>query len=137
MISFLPLNKLCFYIHHPSVLSPLRPKHQPANLPDGGQKKPPLQLEGTSSTNTSNKHIDIHFTSPHPCEMKTSWLPTLPEEETTDIKTPDPVPTFREEADGKDDTAEVNIQNADVHLNSDMLFKSQTKKHRQTHTTET
>ncbi|XP_040006422.1 EH domain-binding protein 1 isoform X5 [Xiphias gladius] len=82
------------------------PKHQPANLPDGGQKKPPLQLEGTSSTNTSNKHIDIHFTSPHPCEMKTSWLPTLPEEETTDIKTPDPVPTFREEADGKDDTAE-------------------------------
>ncbi|XP_040006423.1 EH domain-binding protein 1 isoform X6 [Xiphias gladius] len=83
-----------------------RPKHQPANLPDGGQKKPPLQLEGTSSTNTSNKHIDIHFTSPHPCEMKTSWLPTLPEEETTDIKTPDPVPTFREEADGKDDTAE-------------------------------
>ncbi|XP_071316255.1 EH domain-binding protein 1-like protein 1 isoform X10 [Trachinotus anak] len=65
-------------------------KHPPADLPDGGEKK----------------HTDTHITPPHHCEMKTSWLPTLPEEETTDIKTPEPVPTVREEADGKDDIAE-------------------------------
>ncbi|XP_029374387.1 EH domain-binding protein 1-like protein 1 isoform X2 [Echeneis naucrates] len=58
-------------------------KHPPADLPDG---------------------VDI--TPAHHCEVKTSWLPTLPEEETTDIKTPDPVQTVREEADGKDNTAE-------------------------------
>uniref|UniRef100_A0A3B4VCR2 EH domain binding protein 1-like 1b n=1 Tax=Seriola dumerili TaxID=41447 RepID=A0A3B4VCR2_SERDU len=65
-------------------------KHPPADLPDGPEKK----------------HTDIHITPPHHCELKTSWLPTLPEEETSDVTTPDPVPTVREEADGKDDTAE-------------------------------
>lgn len=43
--------------------------------------------------------------------MQTSRLPTLPEEETSDLKAPDPVPMVREEADGKDDAAEVNIHN--------------------------
>ncbi|XP_022594674.1 EH domain-binding protein 1-like protein 1 isoform X3 [Seriola dumerili] len=68
----------------------IRLKHPPADLPDGPEKK----------------HTDIHITPPHHCELKTSWLPTLPEEETSDVTTPDPVPTVREEADGKDDTAE-------------------------------
>ncbi|XP_034462128.1 EH domain-binding protein 1-like isoform X9 [Hippoglossus hippoglossus] len=49
---------------------------------------------------------DKHIPPPHYCEMKTSWLPTLLEEETADIKTPDPVSIVREEADGKDDSAE-------------------------------
>ncbi|XP_045896720.1 EH domain-binding protein 1-like isoform X2 [Micropterus dolomieu] len=81
-------------------------KGQPADLPDGGGKKPSSQLEGTPSPNTNDKHTDIHIASPHHCEMKTSRLPTLPEEETSDFKSPDPIPAVREEADGKDDAAE-------------------------------
>uniref|UniRef100_A0A3P8TK68 EH domain binding protein 1 like 1 n=1 Tax=Amphiprion percula TaxID=161767 RepID=A0A3P8TK68_AMPPE len=65
-------------------------KHRPADVPDGGQKKPTA----------------THITSLHHCEIKTSRLPTLPEEETSNLKTPEPVPVVREEADGKDDTAE-------------------------------
>ncbi|XP_038565602.1 EH domain-binding protein 1-like protein 1 isoform X8 [Micropterus salmoides] len=84
----------------------IRLKGQPADLPDGGGKKPSLQLEGTPSPNTNDKHTDIHIASPHHCEMKTSRLPTLPEEETSDFKSPDPIPAVREEADGKDDAAE-------------------------------
>ncbi|XP_062261557.1 EH domain-binding protein 1-like protein 1 isoform X9 [Platichthys flesus] len=53
----------------------------------------------TSSTDTHNPPA-------HYSEMQTSWLPTLLEEETADIKTPDPVSTVRQEADGKDDSAE-------------------------------
>lgn len=49
----------------------------------------------------------MHISSPQHCEVKTFRLPTLPEEETFDLKTTDPVPVVREEADGKDDTAEV------------------------------
>ncbi|XP_044077811.1 serine-rich adhesin for platelets isoform X6 [Siniperca chuatsi] len=81
-------------------------KGQPADLPDGGGKKPPSQLGDTTSAHTSDKHSDIHTTPPQHCEMKTSRLPTLPEEETPDLKSPDPVPAVREEADGKDDAAE-------------------------------
>ncbi|KAM9728746.1 uncharacterized protein ACNS7B_016584 isoform 12-T12 [Menidia menidia] len=40
------------------------------------------------------------------CDIKTSRLPTLQEEETPDLKTPGPVQTGREKAEGKDDTAE-------------------------------
>ncbi|XP_054873479.1 microtubule-associated protein futsch isoform X20 [Amphiprion ocellaris] len=65
-------------------------KHRPADVPDGGQKKPTA----------------THITSLHHCEIKTSRLPTLPEEETSNLKTPEPVPVVREEADGKDDTTE-------------------------------
>lgn len=65
--------------------------------PDSGKKKP----------RSSDKHSDAHITPPHHCEMNTSRLPTLPEEETSDLKHPRPVPTVREEADGKDDAAEV------------------------------
>ncbi|XP_069395681.1 EH domain-binding protein 1-like protein 1 isoform X16 [Paralichthys olivaceus] len=66
-------------------------KHQEVDLPS--------ELRDTTST-------DTHTPPPHHCEMKTSWLPTLLEEESAEIKTPDPVPKVREEADGKDDSAE-------------------------------
>ncbi|XP_030602254.1 EH domain-binding protein 1-like protein 1 isoform X2 [Archocentrus centrarchus] len=68
----------------------IRPKHQRPDPPDGVVKKPP---ENSSSI-------------PHHCEIKSSRLPTLPEEETSDLRTPGPVTVVREEADGKDDTAE-------------------------------
>ncbi|XP_013764955.1 EH domain-binding protein 1-like protein 1 isoform X6 [Pundamilia nyererei] len=71
----------------------IRPKHQLADLPDDVVKKPPFQLEDSPST-------------VHHCEIISSRLPTLQEEETSDPRTPDPVTVVREEADGKDDTAE-------------------------------
>ncbi|XP_035522466.1 EH domain-binding protein 1-like protein 1 isoform X5 [Morone saxatilis] len=71
------------------------------DVPHGAEKKPQSQPKDTSSTNTSDKQT-LH----HHCEMNTSRLPTLAEEETSDLKTPDPVPMVREEADGKDDAAE-------------------------------
>ncbi|XP_028276501.1 EH domain-binding protein 1-like protein 1 isoform X7 [Parambassis ranga] len=73
---------------------PGRQKCQTADLPDGGVSSP------------DDTHTDIHISSPQHCEVKTFRLPTLPEEETFDLKTPDPVPVVREEADGKDNTAE-------------------------------
>ncbi|KAJ4930184.1 hypothetical protein JOQ06_019190 [Pogonophryne albipinna] len=66
-------------------------KGQQADLPDGGKKK-------TSS------HLDTHIAPAH--EMTSSRLPTLAEEETSDMKPPQPSPLVREEADGKDDVAE-------------------------------
>ncbi|KAF3841049.1 hypothetical protein F7725_006911 [Dissostichus mawsoni] len=66
-------------------------KGQQADLPDGGKKK-------TSS------HLDTHIAPAH--EMTSSRLPTLAEEETSDIKPPQSSPLVREEADGKDDAAE-------------------------------
>lgn len=42
--------------------------------------------------------------------MTTSRLPTLQEEETSNLKAPEPVRAVREEADGKDEAAEVNTQ---------------------------
>lgn len=69
------------------------PKHQLADLPDDVVKKPPFQLDDSPST-------------VHHCEITSSRLPTLQEEETSDPRTPDPVTVVREEADGKDDTAE-------------------------------
>ncbi|XP_075958721.1 EH domain-binding protein 1-like protein 1 isoform X14 [Anarhichas minor] len=78
-------------------------KGQSADLPDGGEKKSPSQLGDTSSRHTSDKRTDTNITPPHHCEMTTSRLPTLPEEETSDLK---PAPMVREEADGKDDAAE-------------------------------
>lgn len=88
------------------VPSPRRPKGQCADLPDGGQKKPPSQLVDASSGRTSD---DPAVTPPHHCEMTASRLPTLPEEETCDFKSPHPAAMIREEADGKDDAAEVNM----------------------------
>lgn len=108
MISFISSTEQLIF-STVDVLSSPRLKDQPADLPDGGEKK----------------HTDAHV-APHHCEMKTSRLPTLPEEETSDLKSPEPVPMVREEADGKDDAVEVSIHNTDVHINSDMLFKSQT-----------
>ncbi|XP_077961331.1 uncharacterized protein LOC120821745 isoform X17 [Gasterosteus aculeatus] len=79
------------------------PKGQCADIPDGGQKKPPSQLVDASSGRTSD---DPAVTPPHHCEMTASRLPTLPEEETCDFKSPHPAAMIREEADGKDDAAE-------------------------------
>ncbi|XP_008303891.1 EH domain-binding protein 1-like protein 1 isoform X5 [Stegastes partitus] len=76
-------------------------KYRVADVPDGGQKKPASLPE-----DTSDKRTNTHITSPHQCEITTFRLPTLPEEETSDLKTPEPVPVVREEADGKDDTTE-------------------------------
>ncbi|XP_026226489.1 EH domain-binding protein 1 isoform X6 [Anabas testudineus] len=61
-------------------------KDQPSDVPDGGGRKLNVAL--------------------YQCEINTSQLPTLPEEETSDSKTPDPVPKHREVGDGKDDKAE-------------------------------
>lgn len=134
-ISIVSLNKVCLPSHHFSivyVLSPLRLKGHATDLPDGGENKPASQLGDTSSTHTSEKSTDTHITPPHHCEITTSRLPTLPEEETTDLKPPHTAPMVREEADGKDNAAEVNIHNTDVNINSGMVFKSHTNKH--THT---
>ncbi|KAK2828170.1 hypothetical protein Q5P01_019204 [Channa striata] len=61
-------------------------KEQLADVPDGGEKTP--------------------TPAPHQREISTSRLSTLKEEDTSDVKTPDSVPMKREEADGKDETAE-------------------------------
>ncbi|XP_029303867.1 LOW QUALITY PROTEIN: actin cytoskeleton-regulatory complex protein PAN1 [Cottoperca gobio] len=61
-------------------------KGQQADIPDGGKK--------------------FGDTPPHQSEMTTSRLPTLPEEETSDLKSPHTAPMVREEADGKDDANE-------------------------------
>ncbi|XP_035864615.1 EH domain-binding protein 1 isoform X12 [Sander lucioperca] len=81
-------------------------KGHATDLPDGGENKPASQLGDTSSTHTSEKSTDTHITPPHHCEITTSRLPTLPEEETTDLKPPHTAPMVREEADGKDNAAE-------------------------------
>lgn len=73
-------------------MSPFRVKDRLADRPDGGEKKPTIAL--------------------HQCEVDTSRLPTLPEEETSDIKTP----TQRDVANDKGDRAEVHVQNADFDL---------------------
>ncbi|AWO99896.1 putative EH domain-binding protein 1-like [Scophthalmus maximus] len=87
--SFKSLEVRPFWVFFSYVMSPLRLQHKPADVPS--------QLGDTSSS---------HVAPPHHSEMKTPWLPTLLEEETTDVKTPHPVPTVRSEADGKDDSAE-------------------------------
>lgn len=51
---------------------------------------------------------------------KTSRLPTLPEEESSEPKAPEKVPVVREEADGKDEAAEVHTLNAQHTHNTHM-----------------
>ncbi|KAM7398246.1 hypothetical protein PAMA_006241 [Pampus argenteus] len=100
-------------------------KGKQTDLPGGEKKKAPSQPGETSSTHVSDKHTDTHIstksavevldssiTPPHHCDMKTSRLPTLLEEETSDIQTSVPVPMVREEADGKDDTAEALVNSS-------------------------
>ncbi|XP_044226209.1 calponin homology domain-containing protein DDB_G0272472 isoform X2 [Thunnus albacares] len=98
-------------------------KGKSTDLPDGGKKKPPSPHGETSSTHASDTdtHIstkpavdvpDSSIAPPHHCDMKTSRLPTLPEEETSDVKTPDAVPMVREEADGKDDATEALVNSS-------------------------
>ncbi len=78
------------------------------DVSDNGKKRPSSQAKDTTSTQHSAKHTNTYVTSPHQIDMKTSQLPTLLEEESADLKAPDPVPMVREEADGKDEAAEVN-----------------------------
>nr|XP_046267463.1 uncharacterized protein ehbp1l1b [Scatophagus argus] len=73
---------------------------------EGKENVPKVQPADTSSTHADDKHTDTHSTALHHCEMKTSRLPTLLEEETSDLRSPDSVPVVREEADGKDAAAE-------------------------------
>ncbi|XP_047234723.1 uncharacterized protein LOC124876195 isoform X6 [Girardinichthys multiradiatus] len=70
-----------------------------AGLPDGGPEKQSSQSKDTSSTFT--------IVSSHQCEIKNSRLPTLPEEESTELRTTDPVPVVTEEVDLKDDTEDL------------------------------
>lgn len=94
-IVIVPPTKVCLPAHlNYLFLFHLRRKGHQADLPDGGKKK-------TSS------HLDTHIAPAH--EMTSSRLPMLAEEETSDIKPPQPSPLVREEADGKDDVAEVKI----------------------------
>ncbi|XP_036974582.1 EH domain-binding protein 1-like protein 1 isoform X2 [Acanthopagrus latus] len=75
-------------------------------------KAGPARISGKKKPRSSDKHSDAYITPPHHCEMNTSRLPTLPEEETSDLKHPRPVPTVREEADGKDDAAEALVNSS-------------------------
>lgn len=75
-------------------------------------KAGPARIRGKKKPHSSDKHSDAHITPPHHCEMNTSRLPTLPEEETSDLKPQRPVPTVREEADGKDDGAEALVNSS-------------------------
>ncbi|MEQ2240026.1 hypothetical protein ILYODFUR_010658, partial [Ilyodon furcidens] len=68
-------------------------------LPDGGPEQQSSQSKDTSSTFT--------IVSSHQCEIKNSRLPTLPEEESTELRTTDPVPVVIEEVDLKDDTEDL------------------------------
>ncbi|KAM8900193.1 uncharacterized protein AB9W97_010253 isoform 3-T3 [Spinachia spinachia] len=81
-------------------------KGQCADLPDGGEKKPPSQLGDASSRRISDALTGADITPPHHSEMTASRLSALPEEETRDLPSPPPAAMIREEADGKDDAAE-------------------------------
>lgn len=65
-------------------------KHQAADIPRGPKE-------------TLSQHTVVCAQQ----EIKTSWLPVLVEEESPEVKAEDPA-LIREEADGKDDTTEVN-----------------------------
>lgn len=78
----------------------LRVKHQASDLPDGREENQPSHPKESLSRHTTVR--------PQPCEAKTAWLPTLVEEESPEVKADNPVVVIREEADGKDDTTEVN-----------------------------
>lgn len=71
---------------------PRRVKHQASDVLDGRKE-------------TLGQHTVVRAQQ----EVKTSWLPTLVEEESPEVKAEDPAAVIREEADGKDDTTEVNI----------------------------
>ncbi|XP_036974584.1 EH domain-binding protein 1-like protein 1 isoform X4 [Acanthopagrus latus] len=77
-----------------------------------GRNQDGVEGDGKKKPRSSDKHSDAYITPPHHCEMNTSRLPTLPEEETSDLKHPRPVPTVREEADGKDDAAEALVNSS-------------------------
>lgn len=84
-------------IHHlSSALLPSRSKHKTTDVPDGGPVKQSFHSKDTSSTHTIVSSLQ--------CEIKNSRLPTLPEEETPELRTTDPFEVVTEEVNGKDDT---------------------------------
>ncbi|XP_036974587.1 EH domain-binding protein 1-like protein 1 isoform X7 [Acanthopagrus latus] len=95
-------NQLWATVEETTAESSEAKQEEEGGVTGGGKKKP----------RSSDKHSDAYITPPHHCEMNTSRLPTLPEEETSDLKHPRPVPTVREEADGKDDAAEALVNSS-------------------------
>ncbi|PWA23056.1 hypothetical protein CCH79_00002407, partial [Gambusia affinis] len=72
-------------------------KHKTTDVPDGGPVKQSSHSKDTSSTIVSSLQ----------CEIKNSRLPTLPEEETPELRTTDPFAVVTEEVNGKDDTEDL------------------------------
>ncbi|XP_043996128.1 EH domain-binding protein 1 isoform X9 [Gambusia affinis] len=72
-------------------------KHKTTDVPDGGLVKQSSHSKDTSSTIVSSLQ----------CEIKNSRLPTLPEEETPELRTTDPFAVVTEEVNGKDDTEDL------------------------------
>ncbi|XP_037834921.1 EH domain-binding protein 1-like protein 1 isoform X17 [Kryptolebias marmoratus] len=73
-----------------------RVKRQASDLPDGREKN-----QASHPNETLDKTTVVQA---HHWENKTSWLPTLVEEESPEVN--EPVLVIREEANGKDDTTE-------------------------------
>ncbi|XP_032432359.1 EH domain-binding protein 1-like isoform X13 [Xiphophorus hellerii] len=76
-----------------------RSKHKTTDVPDGGPVKQSFHSKDTSSTHTIVSSLQ--------CEIKNSRLPTLPEEETPELRTTDPFEVVTEEVNGKDDTEDL------------------------------
>ncbi|XP_027887504.1 EH domain-binding protein 1-like isoform X13 [Xiphophorus couchianus] len=76
-----------------------RSKHKTTDVPDGGPVKQSFHSKDTSSTHTIVSSLQ--------CEIKNSRLPTLPEEETPELRTSDPFEVVTEEVNGKDDTEDL------------------------------
>ncbi|XP_027887589.1 EH domain-binding protein 1-like isoform X4 [Xiphophorus couchianus] len=74
-------------------------KHKTTDVPDGGPVKQSFHSKDTSSTHTIVSSLQ--------CEIKNSRLPTLPEEETPELRTSDPFEVVTEEVNGKDDTEDL------------------------------
>ncbi|XP_032432349.1 EH domain-binding protein 1-like protein 1 isoform X4 [Xiphophorus hellerii] len=74
-------------------------KHKTTDVPDGGPVKQSFHSKDTSSTHTIVSSLQ--------CEIKNSRLPTLPEEETPELRTTDPFEVVTEEVNGKDDTEDL------------------------------
>ncbi|XP_023197587.1 EH domain-binding protein 1-like protein 1 isoform X9 [Xiphophorus maculatus] len=74
-------------------------KHKTTDVPDGGLVKQSFHSKDTSSTHTIVSSLQ--------CEIKNSRLPTLPEEETPELRTTDPFEVVTEEVNGKDDTEDL------------------------------
>ncbi|XP_054907471.1 EH domain-binding protein 1-like protein 1 isoform X17 [Poeciliopsis prolifica] len=74
-------------------------KHKTIDVPAGGPVKQSSHSKDTSSTHTIVSSLQ--------CEIKNSRLPTLPEEETPELRTTEPFAVVTEEVNGKDDTEDL------------------------------